>query len=113
MIGVEKGHLILCRLKAVFHLAEFSARSDIFSSKLSALKFDLISTSILSKAKMIRKRRNKLSAVEKEEAPGTHCIAKKTYSKAKAKIQEKILGQTDFLKNRMKKENCSLIQSLW
>ena len=33
-----------------------------------------------------------MSAVEKEEAFGTHCIAKKTYSKAKAKIQEKMLG---------------------
>ena len=54
-----------------------------------------------------------MSAVGKEEAPSTHCIAKKTYSKTKAKIQEKILGQTDFLKNRMKKESYSLIQSLW
>ena len=40
-----------------------------------------------------------------EEARSTHCIAKKTYSNAKAKIQEKILGQTNFLKNRMQKDN--------
>ena len=84
-----------------------------FSLKISALDFDLISTSIFSKAKIIRKRRNKISAVEREEAPGTHCIAKKMYSKAKEKLQEKILVQTDFFKNRMKKDNYSLIQSLW
>ena len=36
-----------------------------------------------------------------------HYIAKKTYSKVKVKIQGKILqlGQTKFLKNRMKKDN--------
>ena len=39
-----------------------------------------------------------MSTVEKEEARSTHCIAKKTYSKAKAKIQENILDQTDFLR---------------
>ena len=54
-----------------------------------------------------------MSTVEKEEAPGTHCIVKKMYSKAKAKMKEKCLGQTDVLKNRMKKESYSLIQSLW
>ena len=32
-------------------------------------------------------------------------LLKKAYSKEKAKIQEKILGQTDFLKNRMKQNN--------
>ena len=32
-----------------------------------------------------------------------YCIGKKTYSKAK--MQEKILGHTDFLKNRIKKDN--------
>ena len=78
-------------IKAVFHWAEFSARSDIFSSKISAMNFDLISTSILPKAKMVRKRRNKM----KRSAPCTHCTAKKTYSKTKAKILEKILGQTE------------------
>ena len=34
-----------------------------------------------------------------------HCIAKKTYSKVKVKIQGKILGQMDFLKNRIKKDD--------
>ena len=60
------GHTEL--LKAVLHWAEFSARSDIFSSKISALNFDLISTSILPKAKTVRKRRNKMSTVEKRLA---------------------------------------------
>ena len=32
-------------------------------------------------------------------------LLKKTYSKAKAKNTRKILGQTDFFKNRMKKDN--------
>ena len=50
-------------IKAIFHWAEFSARSDIFSSKISALNFYLISTSILPKAKTVRKRRNKMSAL--------------------------------------------------
>ena len=55
-------------VKAVFHWAEFSAGSDFFSSKISALNFDLISTSILPKAKIVRKRRNKMSAVKKRVA---------------------------------------------
>ena len=50
-----------------------------------------------------------MSAVEKRLALKKLLVLialfKKTYSKAKAKIQEKILGQTDFLKNRMKKDN--------
>ena len=33
-----------------------------------------------------------------------YCLGKKTYSKAKAKMQKKILGHTDFLKNRIKKD---------
>ena len=32
------------------------------------------------------------------------------YSKGKAKIQEKILGQTDFLRNKMKNDNLKKIQ---
>ena len=60
--------LFIVYLKVVFHWAEFSARSDIFSSKISALNFDLISTSILPKAKTVQKRRNKMSAVEKRLA---------------------------------------------
>ena len=55
-------------LKVIFHRAEFSAWSDIFSSKISTLNFDLISTSILHKARTVRKRRNKISAVEKRLA---------------------------------------------
>ena len=50
-----------------------------------------------------------MSAVEKRSALKKllvlTALLKKAYSKAKAKIQEKILGQTDFLKNRMKKDN--------
>ena len=48
-----------------------------------------------------------MSAVEKHLALKKFLILSellnKTYSKAKAKIQENFLGQTDFLKNRMKK----------
>ena len=55
-------------LKAVFHWAEFSVRSNIFSSKISTLNFDFISTSILLKANTVRKRRNTMSAVEKRLA---------------------------------------------
>ena len=50
-----------------------------------------------------------MSAVEKRLALKKllvlTALLKRTYSKAKPKIQEKILGQTDFLKNRMKKDN--------
>ena len=50
-----------------------------------------------------------MSAVEKRLALKKLIVLiallKKTYSKAKAKVQEKILGRTDFLKNRMKKDN--------
>ena len=92
--------------KAVFHQAEFSARSDFFSSKISALNFDLISTSTLSKAKTARKRRNKMSAVKKRLALKKLLVLIalliRRVQRQKQKIQEKILGQTDFLKNRMK-----------
>ena len=52
-----------------------------------------------------------MSAVEKHLALKKLLVLiallKKTYSKAKAKarIQEKILGQTGFLKNKIKKDN--------
>ena len=88
---------------------KFSAQSDIFSSKISALNFDLFSTSIRPKAKTLRKRGNKLSSVEKLSALKRVLVLIALQdilsSKKKAKIQEKILGQTDFLKNRMKKDN--------
>ena len=59
---------VLFTVKVIFHWAEYSARSDIFSSKVSSMNFDLISTSILPKSKTVRKRRNKISAVEKRLA---------------------------------------------
>ena len=50
-----------------------------------------------------------MSAVEKRLAFKKLLVLtaflKKTYSKAKAKIQEEILGQKDFLKNRTIKDN--------
>ena len=104
--GFERSLLSL--LKAVFHWAEFSSRSDIFSSKISALNFDLISTSILPKAKTVPKRRNKMSAVEKrKKLLVLICIAKKKYSKAKSTNTGKDFGSDGLfeLKNRMKKGN--------
>ena len=54
--------------KGRFPPGGLSARSDIFSSKISAPNFDFISTSILPKSKRVRKRRNKMSAAEKRLA---------------------------------------------
>ena len=67
-LKLAKISIVFALFKAVFHQAEFSARTDIFSSKISTLNLDLISASILLKAKMVRKRRNKISGVEKHLA---------------------------------------------
>ena len=83
-----------------FPLGEIFPAERHFQLENSALNFDLISTSVFLKTKTVRKRRNKMSAVEKRLAlmklMVLTALLKKTYSKTKAKIQEMILGQTDF-----------------
>ena len=75
-------------------------------------EFDLISTSILPKAKTVPGRRNKLSAVEKRSALKKLLVLIallrrriQRQLKVKVKIPEKILGQREFLKNSTKKDN--------
>ena len=80
-----------------------------FLFMLYLANFDSMYLNTSFRTKTVRKRRNKMSAVEKRLALRKllvlTALLKKTYSKAKAKIQEKILGRTDFLKNRMKKDD--------
>ena len=101
--------IYLNKTKGRFPLGVIFRAERHFQLENPALNFNLISTSILPKTKTVRKRRNKMSAAEERLAFKKLLVLialfQKTYSKAIAKVQGNILGQTDVLTNRIIKDN--------
>ena len=94
-------------LKGRFPLGGIFRAERHFQLENSALNFDLISTSILPKTKTVRKRRNKMSAVEKRSALKKllALIALEDVFKGKSKNTGEGFGSDGLLKNKMKKDN--------